>query len=120
MFKPKPEKADQSADNLKRDFMKQKAPKEASPYELKSISSYVYSTLSILIIILAIPFSIGALYKSHDIGFMTLIYIQSEIVLDILISAQVVYNIVFSNTPPAVYENDCKFFNILIYFGIYS
>ena len=55
-------------------------------------------------IVLAIPFGFRAIYVSTNIQFMTLLYIQIEIILDCMIIAEVVYNIAFIGTAPNTNE----------------
>jgi HD superfamily phosphohydrolase len=58
----------------------------------------LFSISSSIIIVLAIPFGFRAIYVSTDIGFMTLIFIQLEIILDFMIFSVVLYNIAFSSS----------------------
>jgi hypothetical protein len=48
--------------------------------------------------VLAIPFGIRAIYLSNDIEFMTLLFIELEILLDCVIISVVLYNIAFSSS----------------------
>ena len=58
-------------------------PKVKSNFE--EYAGIMYSILSSLVIVLAIPFGFKAIYSSQNIQFMTLFYILIEIVLDVVI-----------------------------------
>lgn len=58
----------------------------------------LFSISSSIIVVLAIPFGFRAIYISTNIGFMTLIFIQLEIILDFMIVSVVLYNIAFSSS----------------------
>lgn len=70
--------------------------------EKKTFGEYIgviymlFSVSSSIIIVLAVPFGFRAIYISTDLQFMTLLFIQLEIILDCMIVAEVVYNIAFS------------------------
>lgn len=57
----------------------------------------LFSGVTSIIVVLAIPFGFRAIYISTNLQFMTLLYLQIEIVLDAMIIAEVLYNIVFSS-----------------------
>ena len=58
----------------------------------------LFSFMSSLIIILAIPFGIRAIYISSNINLMSLIFIEFEIILDSMITVVVLYNIIFGKS----------------------
>lgn len=68
----------------------------------------IFSGTTSLIIVLAVPLCFRALYISTNLQFMTLLYLQMEIVLDCTIIAEVAYNIAFSgfSNAPKEYQYD--------------
>ncbi|CAI2365759.1 unnamed protein product [Moneuplotes crassus] len=71
---------------------------------VKSFGEYIgviymlFSLVSSFIIFLAIPLGIRAIYISPSLDLMSLLFIQVEIILDTLIIAVVIYNMIFSNS----------------------
>lgn len=67
----------------------------------------LFSVLSSVIIILAVPFGFRAIYLSSSLQFMTLLYIQIEIVLDVVVISEVCFNMFLaSNSTGASFHGE--------------
>lgn len=64
----------------------------------------VYSGLCSVMIVLAVPFSLRALYISNNLQFMLFIYIQIEVVLDVITISEVLWTLFFASNSKSKYN----------------
>ena len=64
----------------------------------------LFSGISTGIIVLAIPFGFRAVYVSNQLQFMTLLFIQIEIILDVIVISEVIWTLFFSSNSKSKYN----------------